>query len=313
MKLLRVFVLFVLITGGMCPTYGEPPAAIGLRFALNEVRRAAWQAPIVGIISTKAISRSVSVSLFEMGKSRITTGTLGNPVVYRTSTLPVTPPSFPLPSYMLLSKQKTDAFIFDLDGTLLNSLGAWENAASNYLKTRGINLPPNLQAAVEQMSLMDGAHLLKERYQLEESPEELVAATIRPVGERYYNDIPAKTYVPQLLSYLQSQGIKMAVATASHADFARGALERLGLLDYFEFIITCDEVGVGKTSPLVYEEAQRRLGVEKTRTVVVEDAPYALQTARTAGFKTIGVAEEHYRKELPQLKKVADLFLDFDK
>ena len=105
----------------------------------------------------------------------------------------------------------------------------------------------------------------------------------------------------------------MAVATASHADFARKALERLELMNYFEFIITCDEVGVGKTSPLVYEEAIKRLGVEKARTVVVEDAPYALKTARAAGFKTIGVAEEHYRTEFPQLKKVADLFLDFDK
>lgn len=219
----------------------------------------------------------------------------------------------PSASYGLLSRQHADAFIFDLDGTLLNSLGAWKNAASNYLKTRGIDLPPNLQTQVEQLSLMDGAQLLKERYHFDESAEELLAATIRPVGERYYRDIPAKTMVPALLAYLHAQGIKMAVATASHADFARGALQRLGLLDYFEFIITCDEVGVGKTDPRVYEEAQKRLGVEKARTVVVEDAPYALETARAAGFKTIGVAEEHYREELPQLRKIADLFLDFDK
>ena len=313
MKLLRVFVLFFLIAEGLYPACAEPPAVIGLRFALNEVRRAAWQAPIVGIISTKVASKSLTVSLPEMRKPRIATGTLGRSFIYRTSILPVTPPSFSLPSYMLLSKQKIDAFIFDLDGTLLNSLSAWKNAASNYLKTRGINLPPNLQAQVEQMSLMDGARVLKEHYNLKETPEELVAATIRPVGERYYNDIPAKTYVPQLLSYLQSQGVKMAVATASHPDFARGALERLGLMNYFEFIITCDEVGVGKTDPRVYEEAIKRLGTQRERTVVVEDAPYALETAHAAGFRTIGVAEEYYQDKMLQMQKIADLFLDFDK
>ena len=104
----------------------------------------------------------------------------------------------------------------------------------------------------------------------------------------------------------------MAVATASHADFAREALKRLGLLDYFEFIITCDEVGAGKRSPLVYEVAAKRLGAEKSRTVVVEDALYALKTAHEAGFKTIGVADPHSAADAPEIHQTADLFLSLE-
>ncbi|MBO4674502.1 MAG: HAD family phosphatase [Elusimicrobiaceae bacterium] len=216
------------------------------------------------------------------------------------------------PRLALLSKQQVDAFIFDLDGTLLDSLDAWKNSAVNYLYSRGIKPYSGLQEEMEQLSLLDGARILKERYQLKESPEELLNATLRPIGERYYRDIPAKTDVPLLLAYLHKQGIKMAVATASHADFARGALKRLGLLDYFEFIITCDEVGVGKRSPLVYEVAAKRLGTEKARTVVVEDALYALKTAHDAGFKTIGVADKHSLDDLPQIQQTADMFLNLE-
>lgn len=216
------------------------------------------------------------------------------------------------PQIALFSKQHVDAFIFDLDGTLLDSLDAWENSAVNYLRSHGIEPYPGLQEEMEELSLLDGARIIKEYYQLEETPEELIEETLKPIGEHYYQDIPAKAQVPFLLSYLREQGIKMVVATASHIDFARGALERLGLLDYFEFIITCDEVGAGKRNPLVYETATERLGTEKSRTVVVEDALYALKTAHDAGFKTIGVADVHSSEDSFQIQQTADLFLDLE-
>ncbi len=206
-------------------------------------------------------------------------------------------------------KSKIDAVIFDMDGTLLDSLSAWEHASANYLRTRGIELPPDVEARLEHMSLMEGANYLIEMFNLPDTPEELIAATVAPVRERYMKTIQPKPGVKELLQRLHAQGIKIAVATAADTDMARGAFTRTGLLPYFEFMIDCNEVGEGKRSPKIYEETLKRLGTTKERTLVVEDALYALQTAEKAGFLTAGIADAHYDEAYEaQVKATGDYF-----
>jgi len=191
-------------------------------------------------------------------------------------------------------RSRIDAVIFDMDGTLLDSLGAWEHASANYLRTRGIEMPAEMEKRLENMSLGEGAEYIKNAFNLPESPEDLLAAVVAPVRERYMTSIPAKPGVEQVLKYLKAQGIKIAVATAADTELARGAFSRTGLLPYFDFMIDCNEVGIGKRSPAIYEETLKRLGTTKARTLVVEDALYALQTAKKAGFLTAGIADSHY-------------------
>lgn len=215
-----------------------------------------------------------------------------------------TPPSaFP-------GKETVDAVIFDLDGTLLDSLSAWEHSGTNFLRSQGITPPEGLDEQLSQMSLLDGARLVKEMFALPQEPEEILRLTLEPIRRHYVEDIPAKPGVPQTLRRLKEQGVKLCVATASDGAFARAALQRLGLLDLFDFVLTCDEVGVGKREPLVYEEALRRLGTEKARTLVAEDAPYALQTAHRAGFVTAAVADPHTSSEgVRQMLGQADFYV----
>ena len=206
-------------------------------------------------------------------------------------------------------KSKIDAVIFDMDGTLLDSLSAWEHASANYLRTRGIELPAEVEARLEHMSLAEGATYLIEKFDLPDTPEDLIASTIAPVRERYVKTIEPKPGVKELLTRLHAQGIKIAVATAANTDMAYGAFSRTGLLPYFEFMIDCNEVGEGKRSPKIYEEALKRLGTTKARTLVVEDALYALQTAKKAGFLTAGIADTHYDEAYEaQVKATGDYF-----
>lgn len=207
------------------------------------------------------------------------------------------------------NRQEIDAVIFDLDGTLLDSLWAWENSGVNYLRSIGIEPPADLQASIEKMSLMDGANYIKEMYNLPEPPEVLLEKTLEPIKHRYqYEILPMPDVIAQL-ERLKRAGVKMAVATASHGDFAQAALKRLGMLDYFEFIITCDEVGIGKTSPKVYEAALERLGTAKERTLVAEDALYALETAHKAGFLTAAIEELHSLSQQAQKRNIADYYV----
>ena len=216
----------------------------------------------------------------------------------------------PLPARLAFpGKDEVDAVIFDLDGTLLDSLSAWEHSGSNFVRTQGFEPPPTLDDELVKMSLMDGANLIKTRYQLPQSPEEILALTLLPIERHYYEDILPMPGVPETLARLKAQGVKMVIATASDRKLAEVALHRLGLRDYFEFIITCDEVGVGKSSPKVYEEALQRLGTEKSRTLVAEDALHALQTAHAAGFPTAAIEEAHSAAQQTAKQQVATYYV----
>ncbi len=206
-------------------------------------------------------------------------------------------------------KQKIDAVIFDLDGTLLDSLGAWEHSGSNFVRTQGFEPSPGLDDELVALSLLDGAKLIKTRYHLEDTPEEILEKTLLPIKNHYYHDIAPMPGMVQLLARLHTQGIKMAVATAGDKTLAQAALARLGLDKYFAFIITCDEVGVGKSSPRIYEEALHRLGTSKARTLVAEDALHALQTAHAAGFPTLAIDEAHSFHQRVQKEQVATYFV----
>ena len=206
-------------------------------------------------------------------------------------------------------RERIDGVIFDMDGTLLDSIPMWDHVATKYFRTRGIELPEETQQYIRHISLLEGAQYIKEQFNLPDAPETLVEGTLALVRQQYLYEVPAKPGVAELLQTLHAQGIKISVATASDKELAQRAFERLGLAPYIDFVISCDEVGVGKKFPDIYETALARLGTSKARTLVVEDALYALQTAKTAGFLTAGVWESFYPAEQQeQLRQTADYY-----
>lgn len=206
-------------------------------------------------------------------------------------------------------RTQIDAVIFDMDGTLLNSLWAWDHAAARYLKTRGVDMSEEMEEHIQHISLAEGAQYLKRELNLDESPEEILAGTLGIVRQHYLNDVTPKEGVLQLLRTLHAQGIKISVATASDKELAHRVFEKWGLDTYIDFVITCDEVGIGKLSPAVYETALERLGTARERTLVVEDALYALKTAKKAGFLTAGIADSyHAQPHEDEVRQTGDFF-----
>ncbi len=180
--------------------------------------------------------------------------------------------------------------IFDMDGTLVDSLPVWERLAGEYLKSKGISrIPAHVLQAIETMTLSQSAQLFREEFALTGDPEGEMTALL----ERHYReDIPLLPGVAAHLETLSRRGVRMCVASATAQPLMEWCLKRLGIFGYFDFLLSCEEVGAGKDRPDVYFEAARRLGAAPGEIAVYEDAAYAMETARAAGFAIVNLKEE---------------------
>ncbi|MDO4623036.1 MAG: HAD family phosphatase [Eubacteriales bacterium] len=186
-------------------------------------------------------------------------------------------------------------FIFDLDGTLLDSMGIWDEIDVKYLAKRGIELPADYQQAVTPMETYEIAEYSIRRFGLSDTPEELVAEWREMAGDAYRNTLQIFPFVKETVSLLYRKGIPMAVATSSDHSFAEPALERNGILSMFQAVVTAADVGKGKKSPEIYYRAAELLGAKPEEVWVVEDIPEAIETAANAGFRTMAVFDPESR------------------
>lgn len=198
------------------------------------------------------------------------------------------------------------ATIFDLDGTLLDSTGMWENLGERFLQSLDIVPKENLRDEIWDMSLPESAAFFKKEYAVE-LPEEEIIARLNELSESVYtNDAPLKSGVKRLLGSLQMLDIKTALATAADKNLAEAALERTGISEYFSGIFSCSEYGA-KTSPDIFLKAVELLGANPQETIIFEDSLTAVQTAKSSGFITAAVFDKS-EKNSDLLRDTADFY-----
>lgn len=202
------------------------------------------------------------------------------------------------------------AAIFDVDGTLLDSMSVWEDIGERYLTSQNITAEKNLRAALHTMSLEQGAAWMKEKYQLDKSISQIIEEVLKIVSDFYRFEAPLKPGVKKTLEWFKERNIQMTVATSGNRELTEAALARNGILDYFEQIYTCTETGAGKDEPLIYLKAAESVQAEPNETLVFEDALHAAETAKKAGFVVIGVYDEENRKNISKMKEVCDCYCD---
>ena len=180
--------------------------------------------------------------------------------------------------------------IFDMDGTLIDSMVFWKNLATEYLTSKGIlQIPADILEQIKPMTMSESAALFRREFGL---TGDVDAQMNEMMEDHYRNDIPLKPGAWEYLENLHRQGVRMCVASATAEHLMESCLTRLGVRQYFEFLLSCETVGAGKRSPLVYQESARRLGTVPGEIAVYEDALYAVQTAKAAGFHVVGVYDD---------------------
>ena len=192
--------------------------------------------------------------------------------------------------------------IFDMDGTLTDSMGYWRALGADYLRAKGARVPEDLPWMVQGMTLAESAAYFMEHCGVAGPPERIVDELNAFMEERYRRDIPLKPGAAEYLDRLRAQGARLCVATATALPLVHACLGRLGVEDRFEFFISCESIGRSKEHPDIFLEAARRFGAEPGACAVFEDALFAARTAGRAGFYTVGVYEPTYESQWPEMR-----------
>lgn len=213
--------------------------------------------------------------------------------------------------------------IFDLDGTILDSTEIWTHAAEWYLKDLGVIPREDLSEQLFTMSMIEGAEYIIKEYKVSKTPEEIAAGVNHLVLEKYTYEIPVKPGVVDVLKAFQERQIPMVLATATDRELFVPALKRCGLEDYLLKIFTCTEVGAGKESPAIFNQAAKEIcdsqtmsekdtawkeGEYRKHIWVFEDGLYAMKTAKKAGFSVAGIYDIISDADQEEIREIADVY-----
>ena len=195
-----------------------------------------------------------------------------------------------------------------MDGTLIDSMPVWRGLGASFLRENGVTPPDDLRKVIAPLTLPQSAAYFQ-TLGVTGSVDEIVDALNAYMRAQYETTIGLRENVVRYLEALKATGVRCCVATATDEALARICLNRLGLLAYFEFIVSCETIGAGKTDPAVYDAAARRLGAAPAEIAVYEDAPYAAETAKRAGYYVVGVHDPSAERHQARLKLTVDDYL----
>ena len=197
--------------------------------------------------------------------------------------------------------------IFDVDGTLLDSMVIWEEAAVRYLHSLGFEPEENLSEKIMTMSMEEGADYVIAHYGVNLTRKEILDGVRELIRGFYEDEVQLKSGVEQVIKLLAAKEIPMMIATSSDSECVTAGLKRLGVWKYFKGILTCTDIGKGKTEPDIYLAAAKEIGSKPSETVVFEDALHAIVTAKNAGFITVGIYDS-YNQDEEKIRKVAECY-----
>ena len=200
-------------------------------------------------------------------------------------------------------------FIFDLDGTLLDSMPSWQRQIDDMLIAKGITPPEDLLDRTKTLGLENATGMILQEFHLPDDPAVVYQQFQNNMEQLYCTTIPLKPGVRALLEHLQKAGASMVVATATARPLVEKVLQHHQLQDYFQSITTVAEVGIGQHDPRIYLVAAGKLGLLPQDCIVFEDSLKGIRSANQAGFQTVAIYEETNPTEQQALQQEATRYI----
>lgn len=186
--------------------------------------------------------------------------------------------------------------IFDLDGTLFDSVDLWHHIDDVFLSKRGFVADDEYRHGIAALGFKQTAFYTIDYFGLDDTPEQLMAEWSEMAREAYANDIVLFDGVKEYLQEVSSTGLKIAAVTSLCPEFALSCLKHNGIFEFFDEIITSDDTGLSKTSPDIFLRAAEKLGVECGACVAFDDVTAAVIAAKQAGMITVAVGGKMFNE-----------------
>lgn len=199
--------------------------------------------------------------------------------------------------------------IFDLDGTLIDSIGVWEKIDKEFLKKRNISITSDYIQKINSMGFKEAAQYTIKRFNLKDSKEELIKEWNKMAIYEYSNNIEIKPNVKEYLKKLKKSNIKIGLATSSPRILYEPVLKRNNIYEYFDILTSLEDVEKDKNYPDIYLLVAKKLKLDPQDCVGFEDILVSINTLKKANFKVIGVYDKYSNSQIEEIKKISDKFI----
>ena len=200
--------------------------------------------------------------------------------------------------------------IFDMDGTLVDSMPYWAQTMLKILEEVHVQYPPNIINIITPLGDIGTAQYFKNVLKVPLSVDEILSKMDLYVLPKYQNEIQLKDGVKEYLLWLKENQCSLNVLTASPHKRVDPCLERNGVLDLFDHVFSCDDFGMTKSNPQIYIAAVNRIGSKASETLFFDDNLTAVKTAKQAGLRTVGVYDDSSKDDRDRFKEAADLYVE---
>lgn len=207
-------------------------------------------------------------------------------------------------------KNSMKAAIFDMDGTLLDSMGCWRRLNSAFVRAMGIEPTPEEEQEMYTMSGMMVISYFKDKYGIESDFATLCEKACEQMEPIYASGVPLKPGAADYLRCLRERGVKCVIATATPARLALIALNRTNLVKDLDFIFSIDMIGRQKSDPEFFDRLCALIGEKREDCVMFEDSLYAMQGARAAGLGVIGITDDTNAADRESIRAACDRLID---